>query len=312
MNPISVEQPMSQTTRIASSARTRTLSGRADASAAPADASGPLSQGREFAWTAADFARVQNLIYQRAGISLHDGKHAMVYSRLSRRLRETGYTSFNDYLTWLETHDGPEWQEFVNALTTNLTAFFREQHHFEIFATHLKSKPAGTPWRVWCNAASTGQEPYSIVMTAFETLGPNAPFKLTASDIDSRVLATGAHGVYRMDSVKGLSTERLQRFFLRGTASNEGMVRAKPELRKAIDFMSVNLIRDDWPFREPFDVVFCRNVMIYFDAPTQRKVLERIHRVLKPGGLLFVGHAENFSESRDLFVLRGKTVYERC
>ena len=281
------------------------------AAAAPA-AAGPLEQGREFIWTDADFSRVQALIYQHAGINLHDGKHAMVYSRLSRRLRETGHASFHDYLGWLEKHDGPEWQEFVNALTTNLTAFFREQHHFEIFAAHLRSKPAATPWRVWCNAASTGEEPYSIVMTALETLGANASFKLTASDIDSRVLATAAQGIYRIDNVKGLSPEHLQRFFLRGKASNAGMVRAKPELVRAIDFISVNLIRDDWPFREPFDVVFCRNVMIYFDAPTQRRVLERIHRVLKPGGLLFVGHAENFSESRDLFTLRGKTVYERC
>ncbi|SDE48544.1 chemotaxis protein methyltransferase CheR [Paracidovorax valerianellae] len=234
----------------------------------------------------------------------------MVYSRLSRRLRDTGHTSFHEYLSWLETHDGPEWQEFVNALTTNLTAFFREQHHFEIFANLLRTRPAG-PWSVWCNAASTGEEPYSIVMTAMESLSSHNAFKLTASDIDSRVLATAAEGVYRLDSVKGLSAERLQRFFLKGKASNAGFARAKPELRRSIDFLSVNLIRDDWPFREPFDVVFCRNVMIYFDAPTQRKVLERIHRVLKPGGMLFVGHAENFSESRDLFTLRGKTVYER-
>lgn len=272
---------------------------------------GPVMQGREFVWTDADFSRVQSLIYQRAGINLHDGKHAMVYSRLSRRLRETGHTSFRDYLGWLETHDGPEWQEFVNALTTNLTAFFREQHHFEIFAAHLKSRPVGSPWKVWCNAASTGEEPYSIVMTAFETLGNNAQFKLTASDIDSKVLASAAQGVYRLDNLKGLTQERLQRFFMRGKDSNAGLIRVKPELRKAIEFLSVNLIRDDWPFKEPFDVVFCRNVMIYFDAPTQRKVLERIHRVLKPGGMLFVGHAENFSESRDLFTLRGKTVYER-
>lgn len=300
---------MAQTT--SASASVRSGPARVDpAYAAAAAPSGPLAQGREFVWTNADFARVQALIYQRAGISLHDGKHAMVYSRLSRRLRDTGHTSFHDYLCWLETHDGPEWQEFVNALTTNLTAFFREQHHFEIFASHLRSKPSAN-WRVWCNAASTGEEPYSIVITALEALGANASFKLTASDIDSRVLATAAQGVYRLDSVKGLSPERLQKFFLKGKGGNAGMVRAKPELRRAIDFMSVNLIRDDWPFKEPFDVVFCRNVMIYFDAPTQRRVLERIHRVLKPGGMLFVGHAENFSESKDLFTLRGKTVYER-
>ena len=275
------------------------------------NASGPVMEGREFIWTDADFERVQKLIYQRAGINLHDGKHAMVYSRLSRRLRDTGHNSFREYLGWLENHDGPEWQEFVNALTTNLTAFFREQHHFEIFATLLKSKPAGVPWNVWCNAASTGEEPYSIVMTALESLGANAAFKLMASDIDSKVLASAAQGIYKLDNLKGLSPERMQRFFLRGKDSNAGLVRVKPEVRRFIDFLSVNLIRDDWPFREPFDVVFCRNVMIYFDGPTQRGVLERIHRVMKPGGMLFVGHAENFSESRDLFTLRGKTVYER-
>ena len=265
---------------------------------------------REFDWTDADFTRIQSLIYKHAGISLHDGKHAMVYSRLSRRLRETGHRSFKEYLDWLQGHDGPEWQEFVNALTTNLTSFFREAHHFEILHDYLKSKP-NVSWRVWCNAASTGEEPYSIVMTALDALGPSADFKLWASDIDSKVLQTASRGVYRQENVKGVNPERLQRYFLRGKGGNEGMIRVRPDLQKPIDFLSVNLIKDDWPFREPFDVVFCRNVMIYFDPPTQRAVLERIHRITKPGSLLFVGHSENFNDSRDLFVLRGKTVYER-
>jgi len=268
-------------------------------------------QGREFAWTDADFDQVQAMIYKRAGISLHDGKHAMVYSRLSRRLRETGYQSFRDYLQWLESADSPEWQEFVNALTTNLTSFFREQHHFEILSDFLKSKSSGTPWRVWCSAASTGEEPYSIVITALEALGSNPKFSLVASDIDSKVLTSAAQGVYRLDGLKGVDAGRMQRFFLRGKGGNDGMVRVKPEVSRSIEFLMVNLIRDDWPFSEPFDVVFCRNVMIYFDAQTQRKVLERIFRVMKPGALLFVGHAENFSESRDMFILKGKTVYER-
>ena len=268
-------------------------------------------QGREFVWTDADFDRVQSLIYKRAGISLHDGKHAMVYSRLSRRLRDTGYQSFKEYLTWLESTEGPEWQEFVNALTTNLTSFFRERHHFDVFAQLLKSRPASHPWKVWCSAASTGEEPYSIVMTALEALGARPHFSLMASDIDSKVLSTAANGVYRVDALKGVSTSQAQAFFLRGKGANEGMVRVKPELTRMVEFLMVNLIKDDWPFKEPFDVVFCRNVMIYFDAETQRRVLERIFRVMKPGGLLFVGHAENFSDSRDLFVLKGKTVYER-
>lgn len=279
--------------------------------AAPISAGAVPAQNREFTWTDRDFDRVRQLIYDRAGIDLQAGKHAMVYSRLSRRLRETGHTSFSEYLTWLERTDGAEWQEFVNALTTNLTSFFREQHHFEILTQTLAQRPSG-PWKVWCNAASTGEEPYSIVMTAFDALGKSAnAFRLTASDIDSKVLAHAAQGVYRADALKGVSQAQLQKYFLRGKNGNTGMVRARPEMRAAIDFISVNLIRDDWPFREPFDLVFCRNVMIYFDGPTQRRVLERIHRVMKPGGMLFVGHAENFSDSRDLFTLRGKTVYER-
>jgi chemotaxis protein methyltransferase CheR len=268
-------------------------------------------QAREFTWTDKDFDRVQALIYRRAGISLHNGKHAMVYSRLSRRLRETGFQSFREYLSWLESTDGPEWQEFVNALTTNLTSFFREQHHFEIFSAFLGSQPTTSTLRIWCCAASTGEEPYSILMTAIESLGSRSNFVLVASDIDSKVLAVAAQGVYRLEGMKGIDADRMHRFFLRGKGVNDGMVRVKTELLNRIQFLIVNLIRDDWPFKEPFDVVFCRNVMIYFDAQTQRQVLERIFRVMKPGGLLFVGHAENFSDSRDLFMLKGKTVYER-
>ena len=268
-------------------------------------------QGREFVWTNSDFEHVQKLIYQRAGISLHDGKHAMVYSRLSRRLRETGHQSFKDYLRWLESTDGPEWQEFVNALTTNLTSFFREGHHFQILGDYLKSDKFTGGCKIWCSAASTGEEPYSIAMTAVEALGSTKNFSLAASDIDSKVLHAAAQGVYRADALKGIDQGRLQRFFLKGKGGNAGMARVKPELREKIDFLMVNLIKNDWPFRDPFDVVFFRNVMIYFDAATQRQVLERIHKVMKPGGLLFVGHAENFSDSRDLFALKGKTVYER-
>jgi chemotaxis protein methyltransferase CheR len=270
---------------------------------------GPLAQGREFLWSDADFARIKALIYKKAGISLHDGKQAMVYSRVSRRLRDTGHTSFKGYLDWLEQHDGGEWQDFINALTTNLTAFFRELHHFTILDELLRGE-RNKNWRIWCSAASTGEEPYSIAMTAHEALGPKASFHIDNSDIDTKVLATAARGIYKADGVKGLSPERMQRFFMRGKGDNAGMMRVKPELQKNLAFQTVNLI-EELPYRDPFDAVFCRNVMIYFDAITQRQVLERIHRVMKPGGLLFVGHAENFTDARTLFALRGKTVYER-
>ena len=267
---------------------------------------------QEFSFGTADFERVRQLIYQRAGISLHSGKQAMVYSRLSRRLRETGHRSFADYLQWLERGAAPqsEWQEFINCLTTNLTSFFREEHHFHALAEELKRRHSGQPLRIWCNAASTGEEPYSIAMTVVETLGASASFKLIASDIDTKVLASGQRGVYGSEA-RGLSPERLRRHFLRGKGANEGFIRVKPELARNIEFRTVNLMAHAWSLGEPFDVVFCRNVMIYFDAPTQRRVLERLHAVMKPHSLLYVGHSENFTESRDLFRLRGKTIYER-
>jgi chemotaxis protein methyltransferase CheR len=272
-----------------------------------------LAQGNEdheFSFSKADFDRVRELIYKHAGISLHDGKHAMVYSRLSRRLRETGHRSFASYLQWLETtNSAAEWQEFVNCLTTNLTSFFREDHHFHALKDDLKPY-AGKQVRIWCCAASTGEEPYSILMTCSEALGAGASVQLVASDIDTNVLATARRGVYNADA-RGLDATRLKNFFMRGTGGNAGKIRVKPELQRWVDFRPLNLMDAQWQLGEPFHMVFCRNVMIYFDAPTQRKVLERIHRVMRPGGLLFVGHSENFTESRDLFKLRGKTIYER-
>ena len=277
--------------------------------------SSPHTGDAEFTLSPADFERIRKLIYQRAGISLHAGKQAMVYSRLSRRLRETRHPSFTSYLSWLEAATGPgadsEWQEFVNCLTTNLTAFFREEHHFHALVDDLRAR-ASKPLRIWCNAASTGEEPYSLAMTVVETLGVSAQVKLVCSDIDTKVLATAQRGVYPAEA-RGLSPERLRRHFMRGTGNNAGHIRVKPELARLIEFRSFNLMSPSWAsLGDPFDLVFCRNVMIYFDNPTQRKVLEHMHAVMKPGGLLYVGHSENFTESRDLFRLRGKTIYERA
>jgi chemotaxis protein methyltransferase CheR len=264
----------------------------------------------EFSFSRADFDRVRELIYKHAGISLHDGKHAMVYSRLSRRLRETGHKSFSAYLQWLEaSNSAQEWQEFVNCLTTNLTSFFREEHHFHALTDDLKALSA-RPVRIWCCAASTGEEPYSIAMTCHEALGSTSQVQLICSDIDTNVLNTARKGVYSADA-RGLSQQRLKSFFLRGTGANSGRMRVKPELQRGIEFRTLNLMDQQWSLGDPFHMVFCRNVMIYFDGPTQRKVLERIHRVMRPQGLLYVGHSENFTESRDLFRLRGKTIYER-
>ena len=271
-----------------------------------------IPAGREFVWSNADFARIKALIYQHAGISLHEGKHAMVYSRISRRLRDTGHTSFKDYLDWLESKAQPdEWQEFVNALTTNLTSFFRENHHCVALDNWVREGPPNHEWNIWCSASSTGEEPYSIAMTMADALGINGKFRVWASDIDTKVLQTAARGVYKLDALKNVDQAQKQKYFMKGTGNNNGLARVKPELQKHLQFLTLNLIEDNWALKETFDVVFCRNVMIYFDNTTQRQVLARIHRLMKPQGTLFVGHAENFSDVRSLFTLRGKTVYEK-
>ncbi len=268
--------------------------------------------GAEFSFSTADFERVRSLIHRKAGISLHAGKQAMVYSRLSRRLRELGHHSVRDYLDRLEALRGneAEWQEFVNCLTTNLTAFFREDHHFAILAAELAAHARG-PIRIWCNAASTGEEPYSIAMTVIEALGPAANVRVVCSDIDTRVLETAERGIYGAGA-KGLDPTRLKRHFLRGSGANAGTIMIKPELRRLVEFQTCNLMDATLSPGAPFDIIFCRNVMIYFDVPTQRAVLERMHRVAQPAALLFAGHSENFNASRDLFRLRARSVYERA
>lgn len=269
------------------------------------------AEGREYSFTAADFDRVRRMIYGRAGINLNTTKQNMVYSRLSRRLRTTGMTSFKLYLDSLEAGDSPEWQEFINALTTNLTSFFREQHHFPVLHEQLVAR-RGQPSLIWCSAASTGEEPYSIAMTAIEAYGTmNPPVKIIATDIDTSVLETAAMGVYPLETLKGVSEERRRRFFLRGTAANAGKARVRPELRKLIEFAPLNLLANTYDVPMDLNFIFCRNVLIYFDKPTQNQVLGRMAQHLSIGGLLFAGHSENFSDNREHFHLRGKTVYER-
>ncbi len=263
-----------------------------------------------FEFTPRDFARVRAMIHRKAGISLSESKQEMVYSRLARRLRAKGMTSFTEYLDVLEGgRDTDEWEAFTNALTTNLTSFFREAHHFPILAEHvLKMKE---PLTIWCSASSTGEEPYSIAMTlceAFDTLTP--PVTIVATDIDTNVLETAANGVYTIDRLDKMPKDRARRFFQKGKGERAGLVRVRPELRQLVSFKQLNLLGNTWPITGPFDVIFCRNVMIYFDKPTQGKILARFAPLMKPQGLLFAGHSENFLYATDAFRLRGKTVYE--
>jgi len=279
-------------------------------SSVQASAAAGRDPGREFEFTERDFEHIRKLIYAYAGISLSPAKRQMVYSRLSRRLRALGIPDFERYLELVDSGDAVEREAFTNALTTNLTAFFREAHHFPVLAAHLRRPGAVHPLTVWCAAASTGEEPYSLAMTAVEAFGNFAPpVRILASDIDTAVLASAEEGVYPEERVEKLEPERLTKFFLRGTGRRAGQVRIRDELRRLITFRQINLLEDRWPIRGPIDAIFCRNVMIYFDKSTQLSILARFAPLLRPDGLLFAGHSESLYHAAHLFRLRGKTVY---
>ncbi|MDQ0568660.1 chemotaxis protein methyltransferase CheR [Variovorax paradoxus] len=265
----------------------------------------------EFLFTDGDFSRIRTLIHRRAGIALGEHKRQMVYSRLSRRLRDLGIPQFSTYLGLLEdSRDGDEWQLFINSLTTNLTSFFREAHHFPVLAD--LARKCTQPITVWCAAASTGEEPYSIAITLMEALGERASSaRVIATDIDTSVLAKASAAVFTAEQVNRLSPDRLRRFFNKGTGANAGKVRVRPEVAAMVKFSRLNLLDASWPVKEPVDAIFCRNVMIYFDKPTQKKLLDRFIPLLKPHGLLFAGHSENASLVNPAFKTMGQTVYTK-
>lgn len=273
-----------------------------------------VAESRDFAFTARDFERVRKLIYAKAGISLAESKEEMVYSRLARRLRALRIDDFKTYLDRLE--DGgsaEEWQNFTNALTTNLTSFFREAHHFEVLKTFLKQLPRGHAVRIWCSAASTGEEPYSIAITAceaYDSLTP--PVTILATDIDTQVLATAERGVYSLERLEKMSLERKRQFFLKGRGSAEGQCRVIEPLRQMVHYRPLNLLDARYPMKGPFDVIFCRNVMIYFDKTTQLAVLRRMVPLLTREGLFIAGHSESFFHAGDLIRSVGRTVYRRA
>ena len=267
---------------------------------------------REFVFSHRDFEEVRKMIYDHAGIALSDAKEDMVYSRLARRLRATGLGSFQDYLALIRSGDAEEWEAFVNSLTTNLTDFFREAHHFHILRDFLRTRRE-RPITIWCSASSTGEEPYSIAMTAVEAFGGfNAPVQVLASDLDTNVLKKGQEGMYPQERIKKLSDAQQRQFFLKGTGERANQVKVKPELAAMVKFFRLNLLDASWPVKNGLDAIFCRNVMIYFDKPTQYTMLKKMKPLLKPDGLLFMGHSEALYHATDLFRLRGQTVYEHA
>ena len=264
---------------------------------------------REFPFHAEHFRVISERIYQFSGIRLPEAKREMVYARLARRLRALGIASFDDYVRYLELEPA-EWEHCTNALTTNVTAFYREEHHFETLAAYARSRAGDGPFRVWSAGCSTGEEPYTIAMCLAEALGSAAAFEVLATDLDTQVLATAREAVYPLASVAKLPAERQKRFFLRGTGRFEGRARVRREIASHVEFRRVNLMDREWPVTAGLDAIFCRNVMIYFDKPTQARLIERFAALVKPHGLFFAGHAESLLDNGRHFRLKGQTVYE--
>ena len=263
-----------------------------------------------FPFTDDDFHRIRQIIYRVAGISLSPSKQDLVYSRLARRLRVREVDSFAAYIRLVESGDLEEMEAFINALTTNMTSFFREAHHFPILAKHLAGLPRGKGINIWTCASSTGEEPYSIAMTVVEAFGSfSTPVQILATDIDTNVLEKASQGIYTIDQLQKLTTAQMKRFFLKGEGKNAGFAKVRPELRKMITFKRFNLLDQKWLLNEQYDAIFCRNVMIYFDKDTQYEILKKMQPRMKPHGLFFAGHSESFHQASDLFRICGKTVY---
>jgi len=272
-------------------------------------------QRREFVYTRKDFERLCQLVDRHTGIQLASGKEDMLYGRLSRRLRKVGLDSFKAYIQLLEEDEtGDEFGEFINSVTTNLTSFFREAHHFDYLKKTLlpelmQRNQASRRIRIWSAGSSTGEEPYSIAMTVAETMPPGWDVKILATDLDTDVLLHGENGIYDDSRVEGLDKAVVKRWFTK-SKSQPGKVRVKSELQNLIYFRQLNLLKS-WPMKGPIDIIFCRNVIIYFDMPTKQKLMDRYANMLVDGGHLFLGHSEAMNNMSNRFSLDGKSVYSK-
>ena len=273
-----------------------------------------MDQG-EFALSDREFSRVKARVYAQAGISLSEAKRTLVVSRLSKLVRSLGLPSIDNYLDHLErAGSDSDAQDFVNALTTNLTRFYREDHHFEHLVGYVGSlmeRPRASAGarprlRIWSAGCSTGQEPYTIalcLLAAFPDL-KRWDFRVLATDIDTNVLAKASMGVYPEAELNGLSAERARLFERPG----DGTIRIPMAARALVAFKPLNLIAA-WPMKGPFDAIFCRNVAIYFDKQTQGTLFGRLGKMLAPEGFLYIGHSENLGSGSEGFKLVGKTIY---
>jgi chemotaxis protein methyltransferase CheR len=272
---------------------------------------------REFDFGNEDFEALRQLVKQLTGINLSDQKRELVYGRLARRLRVLHLRTFAEYRDLLASDGGREIGEFCNAITTNLTSFFRESHHFEylreqVLQPMVANRTASRRVRIWSAGCSTGEEAYSLAMTVIESIPDLRTWdvKILATDLDSDVLAKAQRGIYAAERLRAIGAQRLSRFFAERRGREGATYEVKPELTSLITFKQLNLMHP-LPMKGPLDAIFCRNVVIYFDKDTQRELFSRVAQLQRPGNLLFLGHSESLFKVSESYTPIGKTVYRR-
>ncbi|WP_329742697.1 protein-glutamate O-methyltransferase CheR [Dyella sp. A6] len=267
----------------------------------------------------AEFGFLREFVHRHCGIALSEQKRQLVQGRLLRRLRGLGLKDFRSYCELLQRDPDGELGELASAISTNVTSFFREIHHYELLEQELlpqwldHKRREGDRLRIWSAGCSTGEEPYALAMVVAEALartGATVDTKILATDLSPRALGQARQGVYPLDRLGGVSEERRKRWFLRGAGDYEGLASVHPRLRELVSVLPLNLLHD-WPMQGPFDAIFCRNVVIYFDQPTKKRLFERYAGLLGPGGYLFLGHSESMHGLSDAFELVGRTTYRK-
>lgn len=267
----------------------------------------------EYAISKQEYEKIRTLLYDESGISLGDNKQSLVVSRLTKRLRHLHMDSFASYCEYVtQDNSGEEFTRMLDLLSTNKTDFFREPKHFDFLRERiLPTREKDKQIRIWSSACSTGEEPYTIAMTLYESVRTPEQwnFQILASDISTRVLAHAAKGLYAEERVREVPAEIVKRHFLQGRGDSEGLVKVKPHLSAIITFRRLNLMDDRFPIKAPLDLIFCRNVMIYFDRPTQERLVNKFYHHLKPGGYLFIGHSESLQWVSHPFKSIAPTIY---
>ncbi|NII09231.1 protein-glutamate O-methyltransferase CheR [Oleiagrimonas sp. C23AA] len=279
---------------------------------------GDLSQSSASAapiLTDADFKFIREFVYEYCGIALSEQKRQLVQGRLARRLRELGLADFAAYCKLLRESPANELDALSSAISTNVTAFFRESHHFDFLAEEYLPPllKANQRIRIWSAGCSSGEEPYTIAMVlaeAMEKHNKHADALILATDLSPNALSAARSGTYRLDRIEGISEERRRRWLLRGSGQNDGMVSVHPRLRELVRIQPLNLLHE-WPMKGPFDCIFCRNVVIYFDKPTKERLFSRYAGMLRDGGYLFLGHSESMFGLSNDFKLVGRTIYRK-